>query len=138
MFLAEDSPQGLDELVLRMARAAGRVQVLSIVTPVRVGTTSNLEKTLKGHALRSILVCQPMFFTDGCAVEDFNWPDRIILGTTSSEAVATLKQTFHPLVRAGVPGVVTNHETAELVREAATAFVATKISFINELSSLCE
>ena len=81
---------------------------------------------------------QPMFFTDGCAVEDFNWPDRIILGTTSSEAVATLKQTFHPLVMRGVPVVVTNHETAELVREAATAFVATKISFINELSSLCE
>jgi len=79
-----------------------------------------------------------MFFTDGCAVEDFNWPDRIILGTTSSEAVATLKQTFHPLVMRGVPVVVTNHETAELVREAATAFVATKISFINELSSLCE
>jgi len=83
-------------------------------------------------------VSQPMFFTDGCAVEDFNWPDRIILGTTSSEAVATLKQIFHPLVMRGVPVVVTNHETAELVREAATAFVATKISFINELSTLCE
>src|SRR3977135_975732 len=49
IFLAEYSPQGLDELVLRLARAAGRVQVLSIVTPVRVGTTSNLEKALKGH-----------------------------------------------------------------------------------------
>ena len=79
-----------------------------------------------------------MFFTDGCAVEDFNWPDRIILGTSSSEAVATLKQIFHPLVMRGVPVVVTNHETAELVREAATAFVATKISFINELATLCE
>jgi UDPglucose 6-dehydrogenase len=71
-------------------------------------------------------------------VEDFNWPDRIILGTSSSEAVATLKQIFHPLVMRGVPVVVTNHETAELVREAATAFVATKISFINELATLCE
>ena len=138
IFLAEDSPQGLEELVVRMARAAGRVQVLSIVTPVRVGTTSALEKMLKGHALRSILVSQPMFFTNGCAVEDFNWPDRIILGTSSSEAVSALKQIFHPLVMRGVPVLVTNFETAELAREATTAFVATKISFINEISSLCE
>ena len=138
IFLAEDSPQGLEELVIRMARAAGRVQVLSIVTPVRVGTTSALEKVLKGHALRSILVSQPMFFTNGCAVEDFNWPDRIILGTSSSEAVSALKQIFHPLVMRGVPVLVTNYETAELAREATTAFVATKISFINEIASLCE
>lgn len=138
IFLAEDSPQGLEELVLRMARAAGRVQVLSVVTPVRVGTTSTLEKALKAQALRSILVCQPMFFTNGCAVEDFNWPDRIILGTSSSEAVSALKQIFHPLVMRGVPVLVTNYETAELAREATTAFVATKISFINEIASLCE
>src|SRR5262249_14082534 len=138
IFLAEDSAQGLEALVLRMARAAGRVQVLSIVTPVRVGTTSLLEKALKGQALRSILVCQPMFFTNGCAVEDFNWPDRIILGTSSSEAVSAMKQIFHPLVMRGVPVLVTNYETAELAREATTAFVATKISFINEIASLCE
>ena len=79
-----------------------------------------------------------MFFTPGCAVEDFNWPDRIILGTASNEAVLAIKQIFHSLVMRGVPVIVTNHETAELVRESATAFVATKISFINELASLCE
>jgi len=123
---------------LRMARSAGRVQVLSIVTPVRVGTTTALEKSLKANGLRGILVCQPMFFTNGCAVEDFNWPDRIILGTASSEAVSALKQIFHPLVMRGVPVLVTNYETAELAREATTAFVATKISFINEIASLCE
>src|SRR6202007_2360429 len=88
--------------------------------------------------LKATIVSQPMFFTDGCAVEDFNWPDRIILGTSSNEAELAIKQIFHPLVMRGVPVIVTNHETAELVREAATAFVATKISFINELSSLCE
>jgi UDPglucose 6-dehydrogenase len=79
-----------------------------------------------------------MFFTPGCAIEDFNWPDRIILGTDSNDAVLALKQIFHSLVMRGVPVIVTNHETAELVRESATAFVATKISFINELASLCE
>ena len=79
-----------------------------------------------------------MFFTDGCAVEDFNWPDRLILGSTSNEAVQVLKQIFHPLVMRGVPVIVTNQSTAELVREAATAYVATKISFINEVAALCE
>jgi UDPglucose 6-dehydrogenase len=138
IFLAEDSPQGLEELVLRLSRAAARFQVLSIVTPMRVGSTSALEKKLKANSLTSLLVCQPMFFTNGCAVEDFNWPDRIILGTPASEAVSALKQIFHPLVMRGVPVLVTNYETAELAREATTAFVATKISFINEIASLCE
>ena len=138
IFLAEDSPEGLEELMLRLSRAAGRFQVLSIVTPMRVGSTAQLEKVLKANGLRSLLVCQPMFFTNGCAVEDFNWPDRIILGTPASEAVSALKQIFHPLVMRGVPVLVTNYETAELAREATTAFVATKISFINEIASLCE
>jgi UDPglucose 6-dehydrogenase len=138
IFLAEDSSQGLEEIVLQLAGAADRFQVLSIVTPVRVGSTTALEKKLKANGLRAQLVCQPMFFTNGCAVEDFNWPDRIILGTSSSEAVSALKQIFHPLVMRGVPVLVTNYETAELAREATTAFVATKISFINEIASLCE
>ena len=138
IFLAEDSAERLEEVVVRLGRAAGRFQVLSVVTPGRVGSTTQLEKTLKSHGLKSLLVCQPMFFTNGCAVEDFNWPDRIILGTPSSEAVSSLKQIFHPLVMRGVPVLVTNYETAELAREATTAFVATKISFINEIASLCE
>jgi len=138
IFLAEDSGEGLEALVLRMAGVAGRFQVLSIVTPVQVGSTTKIEATLRAKGLKSLLVCQPMFFTNGCAVEDFNWPDRIILGTSSSEAVSAVKQIFHPLVMRGVPVLVTNYETAELAREATTAFVATKISFINEIASLCE
>ncbi|HYU47674.1 MAG TPA: nucleotide sugar dehydrogenase [Terriglobales bacterium] len=138
IFLAEDSPVRLEEIVLQLAGAAGRLQVLSIVTPVKVGSTTALENKLKAAGRHSQLVCQPMFFTNGCAVEDFNWPDRIILGTPSSEAVSAIKQIFHPLVMRGVPVLVTNYETAELAREATTAFVATKISFINEIASLCE
>jgi UDPglucose 6-dehydrogenase len=138
IFLAEDSAIHLEDLVLRIARLAAKPPILAIVTPVSVGTASNIEKALSKANLRAIIVSQPMFFTDGCAVEDFNWPDRIILGTKSSDGVLALKQIFHPLVMRGVPVIVTNHETAELVREAATAFVATKISFINELTALCE
>ena len=77
-----------------------------------------LNKSLHEAGLKAIIVSQPMFFTAGCAVEDFNWPDRIILGTTSNDAVLAIKQIFHPLVMRGVPVIVTNHATAELVREA--------------------
>src|SRR6201998_3182849 len=72
IFLAEDSPLGLDEIVIQLASTAGRFQVLSIVTRVRVGSTSAIENKLKAAGLRSQLVCQPMFFTNGCAVEDFH------------------------------------------------------------------
>src|SRR5579864_9225533 len=138
IFLAEDSPQHLSDLAIRITRAAPKPPILSIVTPVAVGTASAIEKSISAAGLRATIVSQPMFFTSGCAIEDFNWPDRIILGTSSSDAVLALKQIFHSLVMRGVPVIVTNHETAELVRESATAFVATKISFINELASLCE
>jgi len=138
IFLAEDAPDHLPDLALRIARLAPKPPILSVLTPVPVGSATIVEKRLRDASLRATIVSQPVFFTPGCAVEDFNWPDRIILGTSSNDAVAALKQIFHPLVMRGVPVIVTNHETAELVRESATAFVATKISFINELSSLCE
>jgi len=138
IFLAEDTPQNLIALAMRIAGATPKPPILSVVTPVPVGTVSGIERALADAGLKATMVSQPMFFTPGCAVEDFNWPDRIILGTSSNEAVLAIKQIFHPLVMRGVPVIVTNHETAELVRESATAFVATKISFINELASLCE
>ncbi len=138
IFLAEDKADSLNDIVMRIVRLAPKPPILIIVTPVSVGTANALEKNLKDLGLHATIVSQPMFFTDGCAVEDFNWPDRLILGSTSNEAVQMLKQIFHPLVMRGVPVIVTNQSTAELVREAATAFVATKISFINEVATLCE
>jgi UDPglucose 6-dehydrogenase len=138
IFLAEDSADGLSDVVLRIARLAQKPPILTVVTPVPVGTAAALEKSLQEAGTQATIVSQPMFFTDGCAVEDFNWPDRLILGSSSNEAVQVLKQIYHPLVMRGVPVIVTNQATAELVREAATAFVATKISFINEVAALCE
>src|ERR1700678_1201542 len=138
IFLAEDGGANLTDVAMRIARLATRPPILTIVTPVSVGTAAALEKTLKDAGLQATIVSQPKCFTDGCAVEDLNWADRLILGSNSNEAVHLLKQIFHPLVMRGVPVIVTSQATAELVREAATAFVATKISFINEVSALCE
>jgi len=138
IFLSEDTPQSLPELALRIARLAPKPPILALVTPVPVGTASRVEKRVREGDAQATIVSLPMFFTHGCAVEDFNWPDRIVLGTSSHEAVLIVKQIFHPLVMRGVPVIVSNHETVELVREAATAFVATKIAFINEVANLCE
>jgi len=138
IFLAEDTLDQLSDLAVRISRVVTKPPILSIVTPVPVGTGTALEQKINEAGAKATIVSQPMFFTAGCAVEDFNWPDRIILGTTSNDAVLAIKQIFHPLVMRGVPVIVTNHATAELVRESATAFVAAKISFINELAGLCE
>lgn len=137
-FIAEDRSPDIEGTVEHIASFAGREAILVIVTPVPVGTARRIEARLRQKGLPQTVVSHPIFLTDGCAVEDFNWPDRILLGTTSSTAVMTLKQVYRPLVMRGVPVIVTSHETAELVREASTAFLATKVSFINELSALCE
>ncbi|MFB3814485.1 MAG: nucleotide sugar dehydrogenase [Terriglobales bacterium] len=138
IYLAQDSCDQIEDYALRMAQFAAAETLLVVVTPVPVGTGSRLEARLKAQGNGAIVVSHPIFLTDGCAVEDFNWPDRILLGTSHRGAVLTLKQVYRPLVMRGVPVIVTNHETAELVRESSIAFYATKISFINELSALCE
>jgi UDPglucose 6-dehydrogenase len=139
IFLAEDECHAIEGLALKIAQLAKPRTVIVISSPVTVGTASKISELLIKMGLGALpVVSQPLFFTSGCAVEDFNWPDRILLGTSSSEAVMTLKQLYRPLVMRGVPVIVTNHETAELVREASTAFVATKIAFINEIASLSE
>jgi UDPglucose 6-dehydrogenase len=136
--LAEDSGIYAPDSAEKVARVAPKEAILVVVTPVAVGTAAKIEQKLRAAKDSRPVVSHPLFLTNGCAVEDFNWPDRIVLGSTSHQAVLTLKHLYRPLALRGVPVIVTNHETAELVRQASTAFVATKISFINELSSLCE
>ena len=138
MYIAEDSPEHLAQIASTLARYGSPKATMVIMTPCQVGTARSIEQLLRSSGSTITVVSQPVFFTDGCAVEDFYWPDRIVLGTTSADAVGTLKQIYRPLVMRGVPLIVTSFETAELVREAATAFLATKVSFINELASLCE
>lgn len=138
IFVAQDSATYIHDQILNLARKAGERTIFVLVTPVPVGTATVIEEKFLAAGLTMFIVSHPAFFTDGCAVEDFNWPDRILMGASSGQAVLTMKQIYRPLVMRGVPIIVTNHETAELAREASTAFVATKISFINELTSLCE
>jgi len=138
IYLAEDANRDMEAISMEIANYCDHGQILVLVTPVPVGTAHRIEERLKASGKNITVVSHPLFLSEGCAVEDFNWPDRIVLGTTSNAAVTALKALYRPLVMRGVPVIVTSHQTAELVREASTAFLATKVSFINELSSLCE
>ncbi len=138
IYMAEDANRDMEAISMEIANYCDHGQILVLVTPVPVGTARRIEQRLHASGRHITVVSHPLFLSEGCAVEDFNWPDRIVLGTDSSAAVTALKSLYRPLVMRGVPVIVTTHQTAELVREASTAFLATKVSFINELSSLCE
>jgi UDPglucose 6-dehydrogenase len=138
IYLAEDANRDMEAISMEIATYCDHGQILVLVTPVPVGTAHRIEERLKASGKNITVVSHPLFLSEGCAVEDFNWPDRIVLGTNSNAAVTALKALYRPLVMRGVPVIVTTHQTAELVREASTAFLATKVSFINELSNLCE
>ena len=138
IYVAQDDPRETEAVALRIGAASAPGTLLLICTPTPVGTVTRITQKLRGLNYDLAVVSHPLSLTEGCAVEDFNWPDRLLFGTVSPQAISTLKIIYRPLVLRGTPVIVTNPETAELVREAATAFLATKISFINEMAALCE
>ncbi|MGB9141531.1 MAG: UDP-glucose/GDP-mannose dehydrogenase family protein [Aestuariivirga sp.] len=123
------------------SRKNARFCVFVIKSTVPVGTGREVAR-LVGRRLNKntfAVVSNPEFLREGCAVEDFMAPDRIIVGSKSDSARTRLKELYQPLVRQGrTPIITTTVETAELTKYAANAFLATKISFVNELSRLCE
>src|SRR5205085_6674341 len=80
----------------------------------------------------------PEFLREGSAIADFMRPDRVVIGSDSEHAKEVLRQLYRPLYLSETPMVFTSVETAELIKYAANAFLATKISFINEVADLCE
>jgi UDPglucose 6-dehydrogenase len=84
------------------------------------------------------IVSNPEFLREGSAIEDFMRPNRVVIGAKSQQAVAIMKDLYGPLYLIETPFVITNIETAELIKYASNSFLAVKISFINELSNLCD
>lgn len=117
IYLAEDSSKNVEQIAREVAAYCGHGQILVLATPMPVGTGSRIEEHFRASGKQVVVVSHPIFLSEGCAVEDFNWPDRIVLGTNSAQGVSVLKSLYRPLVMRGVPVIVTNHETAELVRE---------------------
>ncbi|MFQ5781352.1 MAG: UDP-glucose dehydrogenase family protein [Nitrospiria bacterium] len=108
---------------------------------IPVGTTRKLKKIitvgLPAHASVDV-VANPEFLREGSALEDFFRPNRVIIGVESIQAKAIMKELYSPFYLIETPIVFTNLETAELIKYATNAFLATKITFINEISNLCE
>ena len=84
------------------------------------------------------IVSNPEFLREGSAVYDFTHPDKIVIGTTSEKALKIMQEIYRPLYLIDTPFVITNPETAELIKYACNSFLATKITFINEIANLCE
>lgn len=106
-----------------------------------VGTGKWIRSIVEDNQSNSVpfsVASNPEFLREGSAIEDFMRPDRVVLGAEQPEAFAILKELYSPLYLIETPFVETNIETAELIKYAANAFLATKISYINEMANLCE
>jgi UDPglucose 6-dehydrogenase len=107
---------------------------------VPVGTGDEVERIIRETApeARAWVVSNPEFLREGAAIEDFKRPDRIVVGTDEEEAAERMREIYRPLYLNKAPILFTGRRTAELIKYAANAFLATKITFINELADLCE
>ena len=84
------------------------------------------------------IVSNPEFLREGDAIRDFRYPDRIVVGSNNKKVFKTIKNLYSPLINKGAKFFTTTRRGAELIKYASNAFLATKITFINELSNLCE
>ncbi len=113
-----------------------------IKSTIPLGTTRDLSICLKNiHPDKSFkLLAQPEFLREGTAIEDFNNPARLIIGTQDDQdqIQALVHALYPPLIEKDVPLLITNYETAEIIKYASNGFLATKIAFINEMADLCE
>ncbi|MET0258471.1 MAG: UDP-glucose/GDP-mannose dehydrogenase family protein [Methylobacterium sp.] len=107
---------------------------------VPVGTGDEVERIIREAAPEAdfAVVSNPEFLREGAAIDDFKRPDRIVIGTEDARAAAVMNEVYRPLYLNAAPILVTGRRTAELTKYAANAFLATKITFINEIADLCE
>ena len=107
---------------------------------VPVGTAQQVKRTIytENPEADFDVVSNPEFLREGAALSDFMRPDRVVIGSESPRATAVLKEIYNPLYLRDTPFVITSPETAELIKYASNAFLATKISFINEMSTICD
>ena len=115
-------------------------KVVVTKSTVPTGTGAQIEEILrtKNGRYKFSVVSNPEFLREGSAIEDFMHPDRVVIGSRDEEAIAIVKDVYSPLSIGGVPFVVTDVESAELIKYASNGFLALKISFINEVAAMCE
>ena len=116
-------------------------KVVAMKSTVPVGTGKRLTALIKSHLPKPVdfsVVSNPEFLREGAAIGDFMRPDRVVIGSNDERATELMRELYRPLYLIETPFVITSVEGAELTKYAANAFLATKISFINEIANLCE
>lgn len=128
-----------------VARSIGKhmngYKVIVTKSTVPTGTGQQVEELVReesGGKYEFAVVSNPEFLREGSAIEDFMNPDRVVIGSKDPRAIDTMMQIYEPLKNRDTPFVVTDVESAELIKYASNGFLATKISFINEIAALCE
>lgn len=148
IFLALPTPPGEDgsadlSYILKVADDLGKIitdyKIIIDKSTVPVGTSEKVHAAVAANATVDFdIVSNPEFLREGFAVDDFMKPDRVVIGTTSEKAIAVLENLYKPFVRQGNPILFMDEKSAELTKYAANAFLATKITFMNEIANFCE
>ncbi len=150
VFIAVGTPQGNDgsadlTYVWEVAKAIGQTmkdyKVVVTKSTVPVGTGQKVAEIIRANQASPInfdVASNPEFLREGSAIEDFMRPNRVVIGAGTDQAKAIMKDLYAPLYLIETPFVITSVETAEMIKYASNAFLATKISFINEMANICE
>src|SRR5262249_2384240 len=150
VFLAVGTPSGTDgsadlsqieEVAHQIAFALNGYKVIVTKSTVPVGAAAHIRTIIeenKKSPHRFSVAANPEFLREGAAISDFLRPDRVVIGCTDEEAIAILKDLFRPLYLIDAPFVITHPKSAEMIKYASNAFLAAKVSFINEIANLCE
>ena len=148
IFLALPTPPGEDgsadlKYILGVAKDLGPLlkhyAVIIDKSTVPVGTAEKVREAIAANATVDFdVISNPEFLREGVAVEDFMKPDRVVIGTSSDKARAMMNKLYAPLVRQGNPIIFMDERSAEMTKYAANAFLAVKITFMNEIANLCE
>lgn len=148
IFLALPTPPGEDgsadlSYVIGVAEQLGKLitdyKVIVDKSTVPVGTSEKVREAIQKNATTEFdVVSNPEFLREGVAVDDFMKPDRVVIGTESERAKKVMNELYAPFVRQGNPVIFMDEKSAELTKYAANAFLATKITFMNEIAQLCE
>jgi UDPglucose 6-dehydrogenase len=134
----------VEAVAREIGRAMNGYKVIVTKSTVPVGTSQRVREWIQqelsatGSDVKFSVASNPEFLREGAAINDFLRPDRVVIGTDDEMAAAILRDLYRPLYLNETPFVITNLPTAELTKYAANAFLATKISFINEVANLCE
>ena len=123
-----------------ISKSIKKFKIIITKSTVPVTTGDEIEKIISKKVSKKLfsLVSNPEFLREGDAIRDFTYPDRIVIGTNNKKSNKILKNLYSPLISKGAKYLNTSRRAAELIKYASNAFLATKITFINELANLCE